>query len=146
MLDLMLEILHDYGYEVPYVGKNMCCLFHEESRASARIFPSGQYHCWSANCGIHFSTPIDAIMQLESCDFKKALAIAQEKYNYKLDSSKNFDLAAFYSIQESIVNHVIKQKPEAFLSVYKTMDELIEDHDIEKLKKLYTKLVSGEIK
>lgn len=146
MLDLMLEILNDYGHEVPYVGKNIRCLFHDENRASARVFENGAYHCWSANCQVHFNTPIDAIMHLENCDFKEALNIAKAKYGYRHSSKAKVDLEEFHSLEQAIVRKVIQQKPVAFLSVYKTLDQLLQDQDIDKMKKLYLKLSNGEIK
>ena len=146
MLELMLEILNDYGHHVDYVGKNMRCLFHEENRASARLFETGAYHCWSANCQVHFNTPIDAIMHLENCDFKQALSIAKEKYGYRHTGKVQVDLEEFHSLEKAIVRKVVEKKPELFLSVYKTLDQLLEQRDIDKMKKLYTKLVAGEIK
>jgi len=142
----MIKILEDNGYEVPPVGKNSCCLFHEETRASARLFDSGQYHCWSANCGVHFSSPIDLIMHIQNCDFKEALKIAEESYGYKKTTKSTINLEEFHSLQDSIKRKVIQQKPEDFLRVYKTLDELVSAQDLEKMKKLYYMLSAGQIK
>lgn len=139
------QVLSDYGYEIPQVGRNICCLFHTETNPSARFYSVGSYHCWSAKCGVHFSDGLGALMHLEGCNYSRALEIAAERYGFKAPE-KLISLTEFRSIEEAIVKQVIKQKPSAFMSVYKTLDFLIICRDLDKLKKLHMKLAAGEIK
>ena len=144
-LEFTLTVLSDYGHNIDQIDKNICCLFHEETRPSARLFSDGHYYCWTASCNAHFSDGIGALMQLEECDYKKAIQIAENNYGYVVAKKKIQDLKEYYSIQDSIVSQVIKQKPEAFLSVYKTLDRLMIERDLCGLKKLHRKLLNQEI-
>lgn len=145
-LKFTLQVLRDYGFEIPQVGRNICCLFHEETRPSARLYDTGSYHCWAAKCGAHFSDGLGAIMQIESCSYKEALAIASKKYGFKVADKDLVSMKEFYSLEESIVKKVTEQKPSLFLSVYKTLDGLLNERDLDKMKKLYAKLADGQIK
>lgn len=147
-LKFTVQVLQDYGYEIPQVGKNSCCLFHEEARPSARLYPEGGYHCWSAKCGVHFSDGLGAIMQLEQCGYKEAIEIAQKKYGFQATEAgpDSISLKEFYSIEEAITKMVTQQQPSLFISVYKTLDDLLAARDLDKMKKLYAKLASGDIR
>jgi len=82
-LKFTLQVLKDYGYEIPQINRNICCLFHEETRPSARLYETGSYHCWSGKCGAHFSDGLGAIMQIEGCHYKDALTIAGIDTDFK---------------------------------------------------------------
>jgi hypothetical protein len=139
-------VLKDYGLEPEGVDKNIHCLFHNENRPSARLFNDGSYHCWTADCQVHFNDGIGALALLEKCSYYDAVRIAEERYGYKSHKKDYEKMKAYYSIEDSIVRQVIKQKPQAFLSVYKTLDDLFRARDLEGLQKLHQKLLKGEIK
>lgn len=141
-----MQVLNDHGYYPDDNGKYIKCVFHEDNRPSAKLFDNGSYHCWAASCQTHINSGFDAIMQLEECTFEEAIKIAEEQYGIYFKKENKVDNRKLKSLVDSITSMVIEVKPKLFLSVYKTMDELVELNDLDKLQKLYMKLSRGEIK
>lgn len=144
-LEFTLMVLRDYGLNPPTVGKNIHCLFHEESRPSARIFKDGHYHCWSGNCGVHFSGGLGIIMYFENCTYPEAIKMAAERYGLQVQKQLKTNPHHLKGIEIAIINIVRRKKHPKFLNIYKTLDHLLDTKDADKLLKLHEKLLRGEI-
>lgn len=146
-LDMVINILESKGYEVPEVGVASNCIFHDDKRPSAMLFEDGGYHCHSANCNAHFSDAAGALQYLEGCSYAYAKDILKTRFAYNAPAKKSDNVEDNVKRWEiAITKQVIKNKPKMFLAIYKTMDELIKVKDLDRLKKLHSKVMYGEIK
>ena len=87
-LDIRIVVEH-YGGHIPttsHRGVKMKCMLpgHEDAKPSAVVYEDkGYYRCFTCDRSLD---GYDLIMEMESCDFKRALTIGAEKFDAQLQA------------------------------------------------------------
>lgn len=114
----IVEVLSEYlPLRKSGVNYSCCCPFHSEKSGSFVVSPKKQfYHCFGCGAG---GDAIKFLQEFKKIDFKEAVEILAQKYNYAIEFSKNDtrkdELNALFEYSKICEQNLLKKENEKIL-------------------------------